>query len=63
MEYETQEDVLEAIYQEVEKLLAREDLPSGVEEKLNLILALSRYRFDIRTDDEIKDGVCEDIEP
>ncbi len=43
---------LKAIYDEALKLMLRDDLPSEVQERLNLIISLARYEFDVRTEEE-----------
>ncbi len=45
-------EALKAIYDEALKLMLRDDLPSEVQERLNLIISLARYEFDIRTEEE-----------
>ncbi len=49
---EGMKQALKAIYDEALKLMLRDDLPSEVQERLNLIISLARYEFDIRTEEE-----------
>ena len=47
-------EALEAIRQEAEKLLAQ-DLPADIEPKINLILSIAEYQFDLRTEQETRE--------
>ena len=49
---EGMKQALKAIYDEALKLMLRDDLPSEVQERLNLIISLARYEFDVRTEEE-----------
>lgn len=53
MEPDAKDQALDAISEEAEKLLKYE-LPDEVEEKIQLIISLARYKFDVRTDQEAK---------
>jgi hypothetical protein len=50
MEQEQMQEAFNAIHDEALDILKNfEDLPEGVTEGLNRIVALSRYQFDVRT--------------
>ena len=51
MNDEAMSGALDAICEEAEKLLEYE-LPREVEEKIELIISIARYKFDVRTDKE-----------
>ena len=51
MKKNTLSEALTAIQEEAEKLLAL-DLTSEVSAKVELILAIARYQFDVRTEEE-----------
>lgn len=55
MSDQSMRNALSAISLEVETLLQRDDLPEEVEERLEVIAAISRYRIDIRDDEEFDD--------
>ena len=55
-EPEQMSKALDAIHDEALKLLQHEGLPDEVEEGLDLILSIARYKFDVRTDEEMADG-------
>lgn len=43
---------LDAIYEETQKLLNRDDLPEEVKKHLDYIQSIARYKFDNRGDNE-----------
>ncbi len=47
---------MDAIHDEALKLARRDDLTEVVEDKLNLIILPSRYKYDVRDDKEKPDG-------
>lgn len=47
-------EALDGILDKAEKLLGVDNLPPQVKEGLDRIIALARYRFEVRTDGEIK---------
>jgi hypothetical protein len=49
---EQMSEALDAIHDEAEKLLARDDLPSEVEDKVSLIMSIARHQMDVRTEEE-----------
>lgn len=53
-------EALDAIHDETLKLLQK-DLPEEVEEGLDIIVSIARYKYDIRTNEE-KQAASEDQE-
>jgi hypothetical protein len=46
---------LDAIYEEAEKLLGRDDLPEDAQQAVGRILALARYKFPVTSKGKVSD--------
>ena len=49
-------EALDAIHDEALKLAQRDDLTEELENGLNLIIMLSRHKYEVRTEKEKQDG-------
>ncbi len=56
MTEEQMSEALDAIHDEALKLARRDDLTEELENGLNLIIMLSRHKYDVRTEREKQDG-------
>ncbi len=56
MTAEQMSEALDAVHDEALKLARRDDLTEEVEAGLNLIISLSRHKYDVRNEKEKRDG-------